>query len=193
MIERSFDDLVIDKMVLALEEFAAEAAEESVLYGFNVERDRTRPPDIESLPLINIWLESITPNQEGSSGRLQCQETARFNIDCYARGIDTNDDDLDDQKAIARLYYLKEQVRYALFSLINHDFDQDPGKIAKKHWPSWQPFQNDLKMPETEVVAGRWTIEIDYSWAPSDSDGETLDSIAVYAEKWAALYEYGGY
>jgi hypothetical protein len=176
-------------MVTILSDYATTAAAEDVLTGFNVERDRMRVPSQEKMPLVNIWLDSITPVPDGSSGKLQCQEIAKINIDCYARGIDTTESGKNDYKAMARLYFLKEQVRYALFSLINHDFGHSVGKIARKHWPEWQLFQNDLKLPETEVVAGRWALEIEYFWQPEDISGTDFDSIHVFTETWAALYD----
>jgi hypothetical protein len=115
-------------------------------------------------------------------------------VDCYARGLDSNDDGLDDLTAIERLYYLKEQVKYGLFRLVNSDFGLPVGAIARKRWPSWSLFQNDLKLPESEVVAGRWSVEIEYTWTPEDTAGITLDQIVVSQTQraaWSAAYQFG--
>ena len=107
-IPRSADDIIIDNMVTALAAFSAEQVIQSAGVGFNVVRDRVRPPSMRDMPLVNIWLESLDPQRDGSSARTVAQEMARINVDCYAKGIDSDGDDLDDQPAMARLYYLKE-------------------------------------------------------------------------------------
>lgn len=188
-IPRSADDLIIDKMKLALEAFALT---QSAGVRFRVERDRVRPPSMRDMPLVNIWLESLQPQREGSSGRTTSQELARINVDCYAKGLDTDADGIDDSAAMARLYYLKEQVKFGLFRLVNADFGLEAGAIARKRWPSWTLFQNDLKLPESEVVAGRWSVEVEYNWTPEDITGTALDEIAVNAGRWSGIYEYGG-
>lgn len=187
-IPRSADDLIIDRMKTALEAFSLT---QSAGVRFRVERDRVRPPSMRDMPLVNIWLESLSPQREGSSGRTTSQELARINVDCYAKGVDTDDDGLDDTIAMARVYYLKEQVKFGLFRLVNADFGLAAGAIGRKRWPSWQLFQNDLKLPESEVVAGRWTVEVEYNWTPEDIEGIALDEIAVDASRWSAIYSYG--
>jgi hypothetical protein len=189
-IPRSADDIIIDNMVTALNAFKAEQVVEDPLVGFRVERDRVRPPSMRDMPLVNIWLESLDPQSAGSSARTVQQELARINVDCYAKGSDTDADELDDQSAMERLYYLKEQVKAGLFRLVNADVGLPAGTIGRKRWPSWRLFQNELKLPESEVVTGRWTVEIEYQWRPEDIDGTILDQIAVDASRWSALYTY---
>lgn len=189
-IPRSADDIIIDNMVQALQAFAAEQVAENPDVGFTVERDRVRPPSMRDMPLVNIWLESLDPQTQGSSARTVEQELARINVDCYAKGTDEDGDDLDDQTAMARLYYLKEQVKAGLYRLVNADFSLPAGTIGRKRWPSWRLFQNDLKLPESEVVAGRWSVEVEYQWTPEDIDGTILDQIAVDAGRWSAVYTY---
>jgi hypothetical protein len=189
-IAKSADDLIIDNMATALREFSAEQVVEDPDVGFRVERDRLRPPSMRDMPLVVIWLDALDPEERRSSGRLYGQEVARINVDCYARGIDTTDDGLDDQTAMARLMYLKEQVKYGLYRLVNSDFGLPVGSIAAKRWPRFQLFQNDLKLPETEVVAGRWVVEVEYVWSPEDITGAELERIAVDAGRWSAFYNY---
>lgn len=189
-IPRSADDIIIDNMVQALQAFAAEQVAEDPDVGFTVERDRVRPPSMRDMPLVNIWLESLDPQTQGSSARTVEQELARINVDCYAKGTDEDGDDLDDQTAMARLYYLKEQVKAGLYRLVNADFGLPAGTIGSKRWPAWRLFQNDLKQPEDEVVAGRWSVEVEFQWTPEDIDGTILDQIAVDAGRWSAVYTY---
>ena len=187
-ISRSAEDIIIDRMVSALTAFSLT---QSASVRFSTIRDRTRPPSMRDMPLVNIWLDTLTTTREGSTARLTQQESARINIDCYAKGVDTNSDGLDDSAAMARLYYLKQQVKHGLYKLINADFGYAPGIIARKKWPQFTMMPPDLALPETEVVAGRWTLEVEYSWTPEDITGIPLDEIAVNAGLWSGLYNYG--
>jgi hypothetical protein len=189
-IPRSADDIIIDNMVTALQAFAAEQVAEDPGVGFSVERDRVRPPSMRDMPLVNIWLESLDPQAQGSSARTVQQELARINVDCYAKGTDEDGDDLDDATAMARLAYLKEQVKAGLYRLVNSDFGLPAGTIGRKRWPTWRLFQNDLKLPESEVVAGRWSVEIEYQWTPEDIEGIALAEIMVDAGLWSAAYNF---
>lgn len=193
IIPRSAEDLIIDEMVDALRAFEARERAQDPSVGFTVRRDQLRPPATRDLPLVNVWLESLAPEGNGS-GRTVGQETATIIVDCYARG-DEDTDTTADEVAMARLYYLKEQVKAALFALVNADFGLPAGSIGKKRWPRFSLFQNDLKLPEDQVVAGRWTIEVEYNWTPEDSSSVALDEIAVSQTSratWSAVYEYGG-
>lgn len=186
-IARSVDDIIIDRMVTALQTFSAT---QTAAVRFTTVRDRTRPPSMRDMPMVNIWLDTLTTMREGSSARLTQQENARINIDCYAAGKDTNADGYDDSAAMARLYYLKQQVKHGLYSLVNADFYFTSGIIARKKWPQFTMMPPDLALPETEVVAGRWVIEVEYNWTPEDITGNALDEIAVNAGLWSGLYEY---
>lgn len=186
-IARSADDIIIDRMVSALQAFSLT---QSAGVRFTTVRDRTRPPSMRDMPMVNIWLDTLTTMREGSTAKLNQQESARINIDCYAAGKDTNADGYDDSAAMARLYYLKQQVKHGLYSLVNADFSFASGIIARKKWPQFTMMPPDLALPETEVVAGRWVIEVEYNWTPEDITGTALDEIAVNAGLWSGLYEY---
>lgn len=190
IIARGIDDLLIDAAKSALEVFSAEQAAMDPLVAFSVVRDMTLPPAQGSMPLVNIWLESLAPVNAGSSAKTAEQELARINFDCYARGLLADDAEFDDVAAWARLNYLKEQVKHGLYKLISVDFGLGAGVLARKKWPTWQTFVTDLRLPEESVVAGRWTIEVEYEWTPQDVEGVALDSIFVDSGRWSALYDY---
>lgn len=190
LVARSTDDILIDRMKAALQVFEAEQVALDPLVFFTVRRDLLRPTVMRDMPLVNIWCESLDSVREGSSSRLTGQESARINVDCYAKGFDADEENCSDIVAITRLNYLKQQVKEGLYRLINSDFGFPVGTIGKKKWPSWKLFQNDLKLPETEVVAGRWTIEVEYSWTPEDIEGSVLDRIEIDAGIWAGSYTY---
>jgi len=191
IVTRSADDFIIDNMVTALQTFAAQQVAINPDVGFKVERDRIRPPSMRDMPLVVIWLGSLDTQNQGSSARTIQQEMARINVDCYAKGLDEHqEEDCDDQAAMRRLYYLKQQVKEGLYRLVNADFGMPVGTVGRKRWPSWKLFQNDLKLPESEVVAGRWTVEVEYVWTPEDITGIMLDQITVDAGLWAGTYDY---
>jgi hypothetical protein len=190
IIPRGTDDILIDNMVTSLEAFATEQFTIDPDVWFRVIRDMVRPPAMRDMPLVNIWGESVDPQSQGSSARMVTQDMCRINVDCYARGIDDNDDGDDDTKAMARLYYLRDQVRYGLYRLVNADFDMGTGIIGRKKWPRWSLFTTDLKLPESEVVAGRWVIEVECAWQAPDITSVDLEQITVDAGRWAGIYDY---
>lgn len=191
-IPRGLFDIIIDNIVTALQAFSAEQViEGGPSVGFNVARDRTRPPKMKELPLVVVWQDTNEPNGNGTTHSMS-NDITRINIDCYTKGVDDDCDGLDETSAWSRLYYLQEQTRYALMRLVNKDFNLAVGSIGRKKWPRWQVFQNDLKLPETEVIAGRWTLEIEYSFFPEDIQGTALELISVDAQKWGAQYTFGG-
>jgi hypothetical protein len=190
MIGRSLPDLLIDNIVTALRALSTEQAAEDAAVAFKVGRDVVRPVDAADLPFVNVWLDNLEPQGANSSGRLYYQDLVTINVDLFTKGLDTDCDGLDDTTAMSRLYYLAEQTRHGLYALTQADFNLVVGKIGRKRWPRFQLFQNELKMPESEIVGGRWTLEIEYSWMPEDVAGETLQQIAVDASLWAAQYNY---
>lgn len=190
LLERSLEDLIIDRMVTALEEFSDEQAAIDPNVAFNVVRDQLRPPSLAQLPLVNIWLDMLTP-EEGSSGRTSEQETSEINVDCTARG-EESEGAPSDHDAMLRLYYLKHQVKHALFRLIQADYGFEPGIIARKRWPRFQLFQSDTKMPEEQIVGGRWTVSIEYAWAPEDLPETALEELRIDQGMFEAYYSYGG-
>lgn len=190
VIGRSPDDILIDKIVQCLSDFSKDQAAIDPAVKFGVKRDLVRMPSMRDMPLVNVWLEGIDPQREGSSGKLAVQELARINIDCYTKGYDQTELAPDEGIAMKRLYYLKEQVKHALYSLVNSDFGLPVGTIARKHWPSWEVFTNDLSLPESEVVAGRWRIEIEYIWIPEDIEAVQFEGINIDTDKWSAWFDY---
>lgn len=188
LLTRSLEDLIIDRMVTALEEFSDEQKALDPQVAFNVVRDQLRPPSRSQLPLVNIWLDTINP-EEGSSGRASEQETAEINIDCIVRGEET-EERASDQEAMRRLYYLKHQVKAALYKLIQADFRLGAGIIGRKRWPRFTLFQSDTKMPEEQVVGGRWTISIEYAWVPEELPETALEELRIDQGMFEAYYSY---
>ena len=192
IITRGFDDLLIDSIKTALETFSTAQAVMTAAAKFNVSRDYVRAVNQNELPLVNINCGSITP--QGFESRQSARYTAVINIDCYAK---SNEDitGINDDKGYSRLYYLKHQVLYALFDLINSDFGFSAGIICSKKWPTWTPYNPSEKETEEILVAGRWSMEIEYEFNSKDIPDIGLETIEVTVSKdsidmWKAQYNY---
>lgn len=189
LIPRSIDDLLIDNIVTILSNFSSSQAEIDPAAAFSVQRDRIRPLSVKNFPFVNVWLESLDTQRSSSTGRLYQTETARLAVDCYAAALDEDTEDFEEIGSMARLYYLKQQAKFAIFSLINSDFGFSVGTIGKKTWPSWRLFQTPASLPEADVSAGRWSLEVEYSYVPHDVDGVDLVEIFIDSGRWSAIYE----
>lgn len=189
IIPRGFDDVLLDRMVTALQVFEAEQRGIDPAVGFAVARDRELPVGVLRAPLVNLWVEAI--QSERGSTRTNAVETVRVNVDCYARGFLQEEPGAQAvSQATQRLHYLKEQVKWGLYKLVNADFGFSPGVIAKKSWPSWQPMKGKDELPETLVVAGRWALDVASEWTPEDIASVALDEISVNAGLWSGVYQY---
>lgn len=192
LMPRDFPDLVQDNIVQALRDFADEQSSIDDAVGFHVERGMLRPYESTDMPLVNVFQNAITPEQERSAARKVAHERTELFIDCYAIGVEG--DIAADQNAMLRLEYLRAQVRHALYRLSQVDFGFSVGTIAAKPFPRWTGFIPELREVEAQIIAGRWTIEIDYEWSVED-DVETtpLDKILVSESTkgaYAALYDF---
>lgn len=200
----SFEDQALTKYVAAITAYEAAqraawlvanpggtAPQSVAAVGFAIERDRLTPPTDDELlakPLVICGFESETQAQGG--GKQKKRATARFFFDLYTAKLEPAGATITGDKAAqARLYYLKAQVEAACFDLAQLDLGFAPGVIAKKPFGSWQsvPITQDSEM---WFVAGRWTFELDYEWAPDSPQGVALEEISVTTERWSALYTY---
>ncbi len=192
LLSRPPDDLLIDAIKLAIVTYRNEQIAIDPNVNFRVERDYLYPPAQSIMPFVNVWSPSSAPANQSSSRPVEL-ETISINVDCYTKGLSPDTDSMQcDAVAMPRLFYLKNQVKQALYRLMAVDFGFAVGTIARKKWPSWQLFQNDLKLPETEVVAGRWSFDVDIEWKADDIDDVLLDQIAVNTNQFGTVYQYGG-
>jgi hypothetical protein len=173
-IPRSTDDLLLDNIVVVLEAFSAAQVLIDPTVAFHVSRDRTRPVSQAQLPLVNVWLDSLTPEKGAKTWE---QETATVNVDCTVRGEEGEEP--SDQEAGLRLAYLKEQVKSALWALAQIDFGLAANTIARKGWPRWQLFKTENNMPEEQVVGGRWSFDVEYGWTPSEIARQALTELRI--------------
>jgi len=185
-------DQIETKIVQALEAFSAEQAAIDPLVAFDVSQGRMRPVGSLPKPLVNVWMPDLNP--EDPSSKTYQQESATYNIDLIAKGTEQVGETpiASDEIAYSRLKYLVIQTKHPLYRLINADFGF-PGEIARKHWPRFSLFQTDTKMPEQQIIGGRWTLEIEYAWQPEDQDFVALTTLNIedsLKERWKTLYTY---
>jgi len=142
---------------------------------FTVSRRPLRPIDRAELPLVVINCVSLT--HEGSSSKWYEQETAEYNLDCFAVGVEgTYKSDEDAKK---KLYFLAQQVKYALFALSAADFGQAKGTIAMKEWPDFTLLKPTKNEAEEQIVGGRWTIRVQYGFTAEDLTSQALTRLVL--------------
>lgn len=175
---RSLDDLLLSGLKTKIER--ARDADVLIHTGLNylIERDKTRPWQDLSLPLVNLEASADEPK-----GR---DYTTRIVMQCFVPILD------DDEIAVARLYTLKEQIRRAITDRDDPDLGQAVGLIGSIGAPSWARVAFDDAELEATILAGTWTIEATYHYEPADITGPALDSVSITLERFAALYPFGG-
>lgn len=139
---------------------------------------------------MNAWVDSASPESKGSTARTLAQEAVTVNVDLIA-GYDPDSDDANvpsGPKARARLLYLKEQARHALYRLTESDFGFDPGVISGKSWPTFTLYKDETGNPADSIVGGRWSLTVTYEWTPKPIEGVPLDEIRVDTDLFSTMY-----
>lgn len=186
-------DFIETQIVLALGDFSTKQEAIDPLVGYDVSQGRMRPIGVLPKPLVNVWMPDLAP--EDPAGKTYQQESVTYNVDLIAKGTEQVGAApiASDEIAYTRLKYLAEQTKNALYKLVNADFGFDPGVIARKRWPRFSLFQTDTKMPEDQIIGGRWTIEVEYAWQPEDQEFVALAELSIedsLKERWKTLYTY---
>lgn len=186
-------DQIETKIVQALEAFSAEQEAIDPLVGYDVAQGRMRPIGALPKPLVNVWMPDLNPEDPGS--KTYQQESVTYNIDLIAKGAEQVGATpiASDEIAYGRLKYLAIQTKHALFKLINADFGFPAGTIARKRRPRFTLFQTDSKMPEEQIIGGRWTFDVEYAWQPEDQAFVALTALSIedsLKERWKTLYTY---
>jgi hypothetical protein len=187
IIGRSFDDTLLDTIVSKLQAFSDAQAAIDAAARFYVERDMLRPVPAAKLPFVNVYIANILPNPTQSGTLTKCSEAATVTCDLIVRGAEAPaavapDPKPSDQVAMRRLYYLKEQVRYALYQLINAEFGYTTHPITSKKWPRWTLNPERGLALETQIVDGQWSFDIEYVWTPADSQTTHLEDLYITLE-----------
>ncbi len=210
LVPRGFDDILTERMVALSEAFvtAQAAAWEAAqippavtgglaAVGFRAERNLLSAPSSEELktqPWIIWGVEAQQDAQEGKSTQTR-HETLTLVADLYVRKAADLEDSDDEEGALSRLSYLKEQAKVLLFARENLHFGFEVGTIGKKTNFRYQQFGPTNEDSETWIVGGRVSVDLDFTWTPPDVTGVPIEEISVtntagLSGKWAALYTY---
>ncbi len=186
-------DQIETKIVQVLKDFSNKQAAIDPLVGFDVSQGRSRPIGKLAKPLVNVWISDLNPEDPGS--KTYEQESATYNVDLIAKGTEQVGETpiASDEIAYVRLKYLAQQTKHALYKLVNADFGFPAGTIARKGWPRFSLFQTDSKMPEEQIIGGRWTFDVEYAWQPEDQAFVALAELSIedsLKELWKTLYTY---
>lgn len=140
------------------------------------------------LPFCNVWTDNEVPEQNQSGRTAFPSTTVTVNIDLITAPTAT--DVRTVKTAIARLDYLKSQVRYVLCSRANVDLGFQAGIISRRTWPRFSLYKDNAGYPELPVVGGRLSFDVTYTWDVEEIAGTPLDEIMIEAPLFGALYEY---
>jgi hypothetical protein len=203
LLAAGFDDTLLDNLVEILSDYSTQQVALDDDVGFAAERDRMTAPNGEELangPIVVLYASMSNPAQVGGS-RDKDVSTCTVQVDMYVAELEETNGG-GDKKAMARLYYLKDQVRDALFAKSATDLGFEPGVVGKKRWGRFQVTPQPVGS-EKWVCAGSWTFEVDYEFTPVDLDMVDLEDVnvtvkksvaqaALYSTRWAGLYTVQG-
>jgi len=210
LVPRGFDDVLTERMVSLSEAFVTEQAalwessQDPVVtegglaaVGFAAERNLLSAPSAEQLKIEPWLIWGVESQQDAQSGtsKMERKETLTLVADLYVRKAADLAEPNDEEMALSRLSYFKEQVKTILFCRANEHFGFAQGTIQKKTNFRYQQFGPTNEDSETWIVGGRVSVDLDFTWTPPDVTGIPIEEISVtntagLSGKWAALYTY---
>lgn len=199
LLPAGFDDLLLSHMVSILQAFSAQqvALPGGSLVGFRTERDRMAAPDskeLESGPIVSLYATLYNPDK----GTTRDTQEGKVTVQCdmYTASLESLTGG-GDKAAMARLYYLKDQVRAALYAKSATDLGFSAGSAHLDPSPRFQMTPQPVGS-ELWICAGSWTFEVAYSFTAQDLDMIDLTQVNVtvdkeisqspYSTRWAGLY-----
>jgi hypothetical protein len=194
-----FEDVLLTNLVSILTAYsAAQVVLGGSAYAFSVERDRLDSIDedvLKTAPVVNCTVTGV----QSQGPRTSDQGIVSLSIELYVANQEMlADPSKGDKRALARLYYLKEQVKAALFGMANPDFGFAIGVAGAKKWPNFTVFKPSEQTGELWGVGGTMTFDVNYEWVPTDIATPDLTIVSVTdlkdqgpdltATRWAGLY-----
>lgn len=185
---RGQHDVVLDRMVSALEAYntAQSAIDSSV--AFRVLPGNIRSAQSDRLPTVGVALGSLRSGDE-TARTLEWDVVATYYLDIVASAKGTASARAD-ERAYSRLMYLIQQVFNALYESDRRTTIE--GDAVTLDWPQVQLVEPAEFAEEAPVIGARLTIDARVSLVPAPTVGQAIDSLHVDAERWSGLYEYGG-
>ena len=173
---------------------AYSAGQEALQAGtkFYVRTNQIRPYTQKQFPLVNVW--AADPANPGELTKKGGVEGAAIHFDLYVKiaaeaAQRVAGEDQNDQISLARLYYLREQVKRCITDLAGYDFGQAVGAVTLKPSPTWKLYLNEHGFPDETLVAGRLTFEASYAWKPDNSrDFVPYQQSTVNTGSWSGIW-----
>lgn len=166
-----------DNIKTILETIATEETIVSSARNFEVEKDRWRPwiEEQQSVPLVNIMVQTVGTNTPRSSNRRNTLDDVTVNIDMYALG-EAGEVLPADEIAAKRLDLLIAQVREGLTRLAQTDFgfekDPDFGFPIDRENADFTLTYYDQENEQAigQYAPARWTLIVQLAFIPTDNN-----------------------
>lgn len=197
LLPRGTDDLLLDNLVSVANAFSAAQVVFDSIVGFTAERDLVNGPSAATLkagPHAIFSIDGENPDARGGS-RDQMQQVVTVNCELLVASKEQLTGAGGDQKAMARLLYLKEQIIAATVNLTNHDFGQGVGGVSLKA-VRYQFLGVPREESEEYVVGGKLSLDLSFSRALINRTLLDLETVSVTVAKdtspagtrWSGLY-----
>ena len=166
-----------DNIKTILETIATEETIVDSARNFSVEKDRWRPwiEEQQSVPLVNIMVQTVGTNTPRSSNRRNTLDDVTINIDMYALG-EAGEVLPPDEIAAKRLDLLIAQVREGLTRLAQTDFgfEKDPEfgfPIDRENADfSLTYYDQENEQATGQYAPARWTLIVQLAFIPTDNN-----------------------
>ncbi|KKM18071.1 hypothetical protein LCGC14_1669390 [marine sediment metagenome] len=166
-----------DNIKTILETIATEETIIDSARNFSVEKDRWRPwiEEQQSVPLVNIMVQTVGINRPRSSNRRSTLDDVTVNIDMYALG-EAGEVLPPDEIAAKRLDLLIAQVREGLTRLAQTDFGFE--KDSEFGFPidrenadfSLTYYDQENEQSTGQYAPARWTLIVQLAFIPTDNN-----------------------
>ena len=183
-----FESVLLDHLVTIASAYSAAqvALPGGSALGFTAERDRldsVNDDDVRVSPKVIFYADSI----QSDGPRVTEQGVVSVVVEMYVASLETVAGD-GDKAALARLYYLKEQVKAALWNLVSVNLGFGAGTCGNPKWGRFQTFKPNTQTGELWGIGGTLSFDVAYSWNPEDIATPTLDQVSVVTGMWSGLY-----
>lgn len=217
--ERDNSEVIRDEIaaILLIEqqnqrELAEEADEDPLRWALRVFVERANPWDAwidapaadseAAIPIVNVWLETITYDRSKSDMVSRQQATATYNIDCYAYGVseDTEEGHIPgDEMASIEVQRVIRLVRRILMSAHYISLGLPPTVVGGRFPQSIRIFQPQLENKGVQhVMAARLALEVTFNEFAPQHEGVPLELISVGVKRketgelyFTAAYDVG--
>lgn len=186
-------DVLFDNIVTRLEAYATAQAGINPALGFRVIPDNARViGELSGAAAVIPRLDRVDFQTDQSAVGQEWQIEASYAVDCIVK-IGSSGAKKAGEEAGARLRYLITQVIRALWNRDDWELGITPRGQISRGTPNIQNLMNELAQTEKAIMGATVEMPVSMMWEILGADGDPLESIHVDANRWSALYEYGGH